>query len=193
MTWKPKDPVRLTTRRFVIRSMTARDVTPTFLRWQNDRELRAGQNLHAPRVTREIALKTIKSADNARRFYLLICATIAETPIGFFGVNADHADGFAETIVVIGDRHWWGKSVVTEARAALLDFLFDEVGMRKVLGKPHARNLASVFNYRVQGFNCEGVLREQLKSVADGTPLDQMVFGLLRDDWQASKEAAKND
>jgi len=190
MSWTSEKAVRLTTKRFIIRSMVAGDVTPTFLRWQNDSELRAGQNLRAPRITRDVALKTVKSADNARRFYLLICASIAETPIGFFAVNIDASNKVGETIVVIGDRHWWGKSVVTEARAALLDFLFDEVGLRKVVGKPHARNLASLFNYRAQGFTCEGVLRDQLMSVADGTPLDQMVFGLLRDEWQNRDKAA---
>jgi len=191
MSWTPGTPVRLTTRRFILRSMTQADVGRDFLRWQRDEELCIGQNLPPRKTTRQSALRSLQKADNRRVFYLMICASIGELPIGFYAVRADTTNRVAETIVVIGDKKYWGKGVVLETRAALIDFLFDELGMHKIIGRPHARNLASVFNYKAQGFNCEAVLRQQLTSVVDGSRLDQLVFALLRDDWRDPGKLAK--
>ena len=187
MSWTPGTPVRLTTKRFVIRSMIPADVTPRFLRWQSDPQTREGQNTHRKNTKMQEAKQIVAKADNRRIFYLLIGATFAETPIGLYTVKADLDNLVAETMVVIGEKSYWGKGVVLESRAALIDFLFDQHGMHKIVGRPHARNLASIFNYKAQGFTCEGVLREQFKSVADGSRLDQLEFGLLRDEWHASQ------
>ena len=62
-----------------------------------------------------------------------------------------------------------GKNIVIEARSAILDFLFDELKMHKVLGKPHGRNFSSIFNYKAMGFACEAVLREQMLAIDDDT------------------------
>lgn len=187
MSWKPGQSVRLSTPRFIIRSMTRADVTRDFLRWQNDPELCAGQNLPRKATNRINATQTVEKADNRRIFYLLICASIAELPIGFYAVRADPKHLFAETMVVIGNKDYWGKRVVLETRAVLIDFLFEQLGIQKITGRPHARNLASIFNYKAQGFTMEGVLRQQLTSVVDGSRLDQIEFGLLKDEWQAHK------
>ena len=189
--WTPGTPVHLTTDRFIIRSTTPKDITPKFLKWQNDRELRIGQNQRGPKMDRVKMLNVLSKNDNARRFLLLITTRLGNAPIGFFAANVAPTDKVAETTVVIGDRNWWGKGVVTEARARLVDFLFDEVGLNKVMGRPHARNLPSIFNYRAQGFKCEGILRQQMTSIVDGESIDQMVFSMLRDEWKALKEKGK--
>ena len=187
MSWASGQPVRLTTKRFVIRSMVPKDINATFLKWQSDRELRAGQNQKPGKVGRDEAFKILRRADNAAVFYLMIGASVAELPVGFFGITADMSDRYAETFVVIGNRDYWGKGTVLEARAALLDFLFDDLGMHKVLGRVHGRNLPSIFNYKAQGFTCEAVLREQLTSATDGSRLDQLVFAILAEEWRAQR------
>ena len=70
-----------------------------------------------------------------------------------------------------------------KTRAALLDhfFLFDN--LEKAVGKPLARNFPMIFNYKVQGWKLEGILRSHLVSRATGDRLDQCEFGLLRDEW----------
>ena len=94
--------------------------------------------------------------------------------------------GAIASYVVIGDRDYWGKGVVLEARGALLDFLFDVVGVSKVWGTPFERNFPSIFNYKAQGFTCEGVLRKHVINVK-GKRVDQYIFGLLRDEWHAHR------
>lgn len=93
-----------------------------------------------------------------------------------------------ETSVVIGDQAYWGKNVVIEARTALLNFLFDRVGLHKILGRPHGRNFSSIFNYKAQGFRCEGILKEQMRSIKDGERLDQLIFGITKKEWYEKRQ-----
>ena len=73
-----------------------------------------------------------------------------------------------------------------ETRAALLDHLFRS-GVEKVIGSPLARNFPAVFNYKAQGFVAEGVLRRH-RIDPDGKRVDQVMFGLLPEDWAAQKK-----
>jgi RimJ/RimL family protein N-acetyltransferase len=112
--------------------------------------------------------------------------------IGFIMVFLDPYNRIARTAATIGDKAFWGKEVVLECRAAVLGFLFDEMGVHKVWGRVNTRNIPSVFNYKAQGFVCEGVMREHGRK-PDGSRVDQYLFGLLRKDWVAAKAAvAKN-
>ena len=74
-----------------------------------------------------------------------------------------------------------------ETRATLLDFLFDQMDLHKVTGRPHGRNFSSIYNYKALGFHCEAVLREQMRSIKDDQRLDQLIFGMLRDEWHARR------
>ena len=103
--------------------------------------------------------------------------------VGFYAVYLDFKNKLANTNVVIGDKSHWGKSAVLETRAAILDFLFDTMGVHKVCGNPFARNFPAVFNYKAQGFQCEGVLRQH-RMTRDGNRLDQLLFGILATEWQ---------
>jgi RimJ/RimL family protein N-acetyltransferase len=89
--------------------------------------------------------------------------------------------------LVIGDKSYWGKGVVNEVRASLLDEFFERQGIEKAFGTPLARNFPAVFNYKAQGWKLEGVLRGQCKSIVDGSRLDQYHFGMLRDEWRARR------
>ena len=90
--------------------------------------------------------------------------------------------------MVIGERDYWGQNVVIETRRVLLEFLFNTVGVHKVVGRPHGRNFSSIFNYKAMGFVCESVLREQMRSIQEGHDrLDQLTFGLLKAEWDTRK------
>lgn len=83
--------------------------------------------------------------NNATRFCLLVSLREGR-PIGFFNVAVDAHHRCAETAVLIGKRAQWGRNVVIEVRCALLDLLFAEMEMHKVIGQPHGRNFASLFD-----------------------------------------------
>jgi ribosomal-protein-alanine N-acetyltransferase len=167
MSWEPGALLELRTERFVLRTMTREDVTDTFIGWIADPAVMLGMNLPRRRLSRAQAVRWVLSHDNRSRFFVAICLAGDGTQIGFFTIDCNLQHRVAETSVVIGDRAWWGKNVVIETRSALLDFLFGSVGMHEVLGRPHGRNFSSIYNYQAMGFQCEGVLREQMRSIGD--------------------------
>lgn len=189
MTPQPGALVHLATPRFVLRSMAREDVTDGFIAWLADPEVMLGLNLPRRRLSRPQAVRFVLAHDNVTKFCLGIFDKANSRQIGFFTVNVDPRNRTGETSVVIGERVYWGKDVVREARSALLDFMFDTLDVHKVIGRPHARNFASIYNYQALGFRCEAVLREQLLSVDRSTRIDQMMFGILRSEWHAKRPA----
>lgn len=186
--WRPGKLVHLESPRFVIRSLTREDVGDAFIGWLADPEVMIGMNLPRRRLSRTEAVAYVLSVDHRRSFRLGIQLRDGGALIGCFSVDVDPLHGWGETAVVVGERSWWGKDVVREARARLLDFLFDEVGLHRVMGRPHGRHFASIYNYKVLGFRLEGVLRQHLQAQGGEGRLDQLVFGLLRSEWQARRE-----
>lgn len=183
MSWEPGALLTLQTERFIVRTMTREDVTDTFTGWLADSEVMLGLNLPRKRLSRLQAVRYVLGHDNRTTFCLAICLREDGRQIGFFVVQCESRHATADTSVVIGDRSYWGKNVVMESRAALLDFLFDQMDLHKVTGRPHGRNISSIYNYQALGFKCEAVLREQMRSIEDDQRLDQLVFGMLREEW----------
>ena len=186
MTWEPGTPVRLETERFVIRSLAPADVSERMVGWFGDPEVMEFVDL--PRnVTHPQLLRFVGGFDDRQRFCLGIFAKDAEQIIGFFHVYCDRPNGNARVAVLIGERDFWGKNVVVETRAAILDFLFDGLSLHRVWGAIFSRNFPAVFNYKAHGFRLEGVLRDQVRG-HDGAWRDVCWFGLLADDWRARRE-----
>ena len=184
MSWAPGTLLDFTTDRFRLRSMAREDVSEAFLSWLADPEVMLGLNLPRKRLTRAQAVRWVLGHDNHSQFMLLISDRANDHPIGFYTMSVNHGHTTAETSVVIGDRDYWGKNAVVETRAALLTFLFDTLGMHKVIGRPHGRNVSSIFNYKAMGFTCEAVLREHMRAIEGDKRLDQLIFGLLKHEWQ---------
>jgi RimJ/RimL family protein N-acetyltransferase len=133
----------------------------------------------------------ISSFDGNKRHLIGIFEKAAGAHIGFFAVEIDSAHRLATFNVVIGDKSWWGKRVVNEARAALLDYFFEHRGIEKACGLPLTRNFPAVLNYKEQGWRHEGTLRGHRLSAIDGSRLDQYQFGLLRDEWRLLRKGKK--
>ena len=81
----------------------------------------------------------------------------------------------------IGDEDYWGGGYGTDALLLLVDYAFDWLDMRKLW-------LATMSpNERVQrqmvkvGFKLEARQRETF--VADGQRVDNLIYGLLREEW----------
>ena len=188
MTWMPGEPVRLETPRFIVRSLEMKDVSERMARWASDPEI---MELVAPDAGPMTVLqlkRQIKGFNNKASFILGIFNRDDALHIGNYRVYCNPKNRSAQTNVVIGDRAFWGQGVAIETRAAILDFLFSPMNIEKVWGVPYARNFASLFNYKAQGFRCEGIMLQNHR-LADGTRIDQYYFGLMRDEWLRQRDA----
>jgi RimJ/RimL family protein N-acetyltransferase len=188
MGWKPGDLLEVETGRFVLRSLTPQDATDTYVGWWNDAEVQEGLNFAPRGWDRQRAMQHIALFDNVNKFHLGIFCKDSGRMIGFFAIFITPKTKVAVTNVVIGEKDFWGKGVVQEVRAAMLAFLFRVLGMEKVKGEIKGRNYPSIFNYKAQGFTCEGILRNEVAHFAGGRT-DVFLFGLLREEWESQNAA----
>ena len=179
--WIPGTMLTLETDNYELRSLLAGDATETYVNWWNDPDIQAPLGFKPRGWTKENAIKHIGRFDNRQKFHIGIFPYGERLPVGFISIFQEPRNR-ATTNIVIGNKDFWGKSVVLEVRAAILEFLFLKRDVHKVCGKVSARNFASIFNYKAQGFTCEGVLREHDIGL-DGKREDQLMFGLLKNEW----------
>jgi RimJ/RimL family protein N-acetyltransferase len=97
--------------------------------------------------------------------------------------NFDQASERAELGYVLGKAHW-RQGLMHEALTALLQFAFDEMGLRRIEAHADARNVASDGLLRKLGFTHEGLLRQ--RALLKGETTDSNVYGLLRSEWRDS-------
>jgi RimJ/RimL family protein N-acetyltransferase len=184
-------PIELETDRFMLYSLKPSHVSERWQGWAKDPEVMGPLNAPTREMSGEYLAKYAASFDNTHRFLIGIFEKTGGAHIGFFVIEVDRMHRTANFNVVVGDKTWWGKGVVNETRAALLNHFFEERGVEKACGLPLVRNYPAVLNYKMQGWRHEGTLRGHRISVAGGTRLDQYQFGLLRDEWRKlrSKQA----
>lgn len=91
---------------------------------------------------------------------------------------------WAEIGYMLG-RPWRGKGVTEAICGRLLSELFGAQEMNKVVICCNDDNAASVGIARKLGFTLEGTLRDHF--VVNGKVRNMLYFGLLRDEWTASK------
>ncbi len=182
--WKPGQPLRLETENYVLRSLTMDDLGERYQSWADDAELMRHFGSGDMSVRR--MRKRLPAYNNRDAFHLGIFCKRTGRFIGYYFVYVTLTWGLARTSVLIGDRDYWGTGAVLETRAALLDFLFDTVDLERVWGRVNAQNTPAVFNYKAHGFQVEGVLRDAYM-LADGTRTDQVVFGLMREEWHEQR------
>lgn len=184
-------PVHLTTERFVLRSLSASDISDRWGGWSDDRDIVTPLNIAQRRMTKDDLRRYVARFDNENSYLIGVFTKAMTLHIGFFVIDVNRVHGTASFNLVIGDKSYWGKGVVNEARAALLDEFFENRSIEKAYGTPLARNHPAVFNYKAQGWKLEGIHVGQCRSVTDGSRLDQYHFGMLRTTWRQRKEAAK--
>jgi RimJ/RimL family protein N-acetyltransferase len=183
----PDPPIRLETENYIVRSMTHDDVNEDYRDWTHDPEVMAGVNSSPTSMTIEDMHKYVDRFDNRNSFHFGIFDKHAGNKlVGFYVIYRDRRHNLAQTNVVIGNKDYWGKAIVLETRAVVLDFLFDVVKVGKIWGNPMVRNIRSVFNYKAQGFTAEGMLRRH-RIDPGGNRVDQVMFGLFPEEWAKRK------
>jgi RimJ/RimL family protein N-acetyltransferase len=178
-------PVDLQTNRLRLRSLKPADASDRWRSWTKDPDVMGPLNAPVRDLSRQDLANYIAAYDNINRYLIGIFEKESGSQIGFFMIEVDRGHQTAVFNVVIGEKIWWGKDVVNEGRAALLDFFFEHRGIEKACGAPLARNFAALFSYKSQGWRHEGTMRGQRRSVVDGSRLDQYQFGLMRQEWIA--------
>ncbi len=188
MSWTPKEILEIDGENYALRSLVVEDLTDQMVAWFSDPDVMKFVDLPKNLNQAQVG-EFVSRFDNEANFCLGIFDNQSGQCIGFYHIYCNLRARNARTAVVIGEKDYWGKGVVIETRTKILDFLFDTLSLHKVYGAVFARNLPAVFNYKAQGFRCEGVLKEDCPT-PDGGWHDIYRFAMLSHEWKAKKEGA---
>lgn len=154
-----KGTKRIETPRLILRMAQMTDAESMFRNWASD-----------PEVTKFLTWPTYQSIDSA---YTILDLWIKEyekpyfyqwmielkdinEPIGSISV-VHHRDDIAEAEIGYCIGHsWWHKGIMTEALAAVIQFLFTEVGMNRIEAKHDINNPHSGGVMKKCGMKYEG-------------------------------------
>jgi len=94
--------------------------------------------------------------------------------------NISHSMGYGELGYGLAESHH-GKGITTAALKLLIEKIFRETHLRRLLAFVHEENVASCRVLEKLGFQEEGLLREHY--VINGAPVNEVLYGLLKSEW----------
>jgi RimJ/RimL family protein N-acetyltransferase len=158
-----------------------------FVRWINDPEVRRFMVIRYPlSMTEEEQWWQgfLERVDD----HILAIETEDGTYIGNIGLhNLEWENRQAMLGIVIGDKNYWGQGYGTDAVRAVLRWAFDYLNLNRVWLTVYDYNERAFRCYAKCGFRHEGTMRQA--KYADGEYHDELMMGILRDEFQQQEEA----
>lgn len=171
----------LNTPRLLLRRAVREDAQPMFKNWANDPEVTkylTWPTHSSVEVSQWVIDSWIADYEKEDTYQWMIVLKELEAPIGSISVVKQNSDiGKAEIGYCIG-KAWWHQGIVSEAVKAVMDFLFDEVGMNRIEARHDPRNPHSGNVMKKCGMNYEGTLRQSDRN--NQGICDASVYGLLK-------------
>ena len=166
-----------------LRPLEEPDIGEDYLGWLND-----------PVVTRYLETGNIRATLDSLRQYLirfegsstdLIFAIVDRASGQHIGnvtlnrINPVHLT--TDTGLMIGRKEFWGKGIAFEAWSLVIEYAFQNLGVRKILAGAIAGHEASIKTLKNLGFRVEGTLRKEV--LVDGEFCDKLSFGLFHEEF----------
>lgn len=173
---------RLTLRRFYVS-----DAQAMFENWANDE-----------RVTRYMSWLPHTSPKETKKLLRKWCAGYRKSNTYNWAIEYEGKLIGGISVVKINDKSedaeigycigfdCWNKGIMTEAAKAVIDYLFEEVGVNRVEIRHAVKNPGSGKVAQKCGLTLEGIKREKFKS-SGGEFLDVAEYGIIRKDWQSRR------
>ncbi len=165
-----------------LRPFIESDIDESYLSWFADEEVI--KHLYVRHIAQDVERIKVSARGkiDAPNSYFFCIVVDAEKKIGTISLNKDPFDDVASYGYLIGSRSHWGGPYAIEAQAALFDFGFRTLGLRRIWADALSTNVPSLFNFHRLGFTREGV-RRQAAVDGNGEAVDAIEYGLLADEW----------
>lgn len=174
---------RLCTERLVMRPVTRADA-PAVLSYATDPEW-------ARYISERVAADCFDEA-HARAF-VEQALPIEGRPVTSFAIEVEgEVIGSIHLVMSVGDsmaelaclirRSRWGAGIAGEAARCVLDYAFIDLGLVRVFARADGRNERSIRAMEKLGMQLEARLRRH-RVDRTGARCDEVVFGVLRDEW----------
>lgn len=172
------------TQRLILRKFTIDDANDMFKNWANDE-----------RVTRFLTWEPHGNIENTKELLILWCngyenhenynwaIEYSGKVVGSLSVvRINNRDEYAEIGYCLS-YEFWNKGIMTEAANAVIDFLFEKVGVNKVCISHAIKNPASGMVAKKCRMTLEGIKREDFKT-KNGEFLDIATYSILSKEWK---------
>lgn len=182
MATKNDRTVFLKGKRIILSPLIESDIAH-FVAWANDREIGRFNRSSFPKMECEIR-SWYKNLPYNKPGETELMIVRKDKVIGHISLSGIHScDRTGDISFCIADPNDRRKGYCTEALRLMLEYAFDTLNVHKVCATVFAFNDASLRVLEKCGFAKEGVLRQQ--RFCDGTYHDEILFGLLREDYAA--------
>lgn len=119
---------------------------------------------------------------NSKEIRLAICLKEDDKYIGnAYITNIDMINRTGISHVLIGEKSYWGKGYAGEALKMLLDYVFNERGLHRIMALVLESNIQSVKILVKLGYRQEGVLRHSVYK--NGRYNNQVILSILKEDF----------
>lgn len=179
----------LKTSRLLLRRAVTEDAQPMFDNWASDPEVTkylTWPTHSSPEISEMVINSWIDEYQKDDYYQWMIALKDAPgSPIGSISVvNSNWGIGSAEIGYCIG-APWWHQGIMTEAVKAVMDFLFDEVGMNRIEARHDPRNPHSGAVMRKCGMQYEGTTRQSDRN--NQGICDAALYALLAEERQLKR------
>ena len=181
-----KGTARLETKRLILRPFTLEDAEAMYHNYASDPAVVTYLTwpLHeSAEATREL-LKLWTAQYEKDDFYqwAIELRELGEV-VGSISVVEWQKDADAPELGWCLGSKWWGRGLMPEAAAAVVKFLFEEVGVARITARYDIENPKSGRVMEKLGMSYEGTLRRHGKN--NRGVVDEVCYGLLREEYEA--------
>ncbi len=184
-------PIR--TQRLLIRHFRPGDIAGLLAR-RNDPVVAEYQNWELPysieQAEKSVAeLVEMDGPKNEEWWMAVVSDPDSDEALGDLAVHLSWESRTAEVGYTFAKENW-GRGYATEALAAMVEYLFDDVGVTRVCGMLHPDNPASAMVLERTGLVFEGHTR--LSFWLGGDVSDDWIYGMTRPDWEAWRDRPRH-
>ena len=151
------------TKRLILRRFTMEDAPAMYRNWASDPEVTkylTWPTHSSAEVSRQVLIDwTGQYEDNTFYQWAIVPKEFGE-PVGSIGVVRLNEQAQLAHIGYCIGTNWWHQGITSEAMQAVMDYMFDDVGVNRVESRHDPRNPNSGRVMRKCGMNYEGTLRQ---------------------------------
>lgn len=184
-------PIR--TDRLLIRPFVVDDAAGLAAR-RNDPEVARLQNWELPypleRAEKLVSdLVAMEGPSNDEWWMVIVADSATGEVLGDLALHLTWKGRTAEVGYTFAREHW-GKGYATEALGALIEYLFDGLGVTRVFGMLHPDNVASAMVLERCGLLFEGHTRSSFWLGEEVS--DDWIYGMTRTDWETWRDRPRH-
>jgi [ribosomal protein S5]-alanine N-acetyltransferase len=180
----------LTGERIYLRPIEREDA-PRLQEFINDPDVTRTLEMHRPMNLQREEEFIASMGQNEKVIVLGIALRDGDALIGTVSLRLGEAkDRRAEFGISIGAKDAWNQGHGTEATRLIVGYGFETLNLNRIYLRVYEYNARAIRAYEKAGFQREGLLRQDTYRL--GKYWDVIVMGILRPEWDASKDRKLN-